>query len=277
MNRRMFLKTTLLGAGCALVGSYPVFIERNRVQVNRYRVPVEHLPPAFNGFTIAHLTDVHLGPLVSPAFVSGIVHKTNALGTDMIACTGDYVHARNTAREVNRVWPILSRLSAPSGVFAVLGNHDHWADAERSRYWLKRSGQDIRHRCRPIYRGRDRILVGGAGDYWEDRLGIDDAFSGSDAGECRILLSHNPDAVDTRFRTPLSLVVSGHTHGGQVVIPFWGPPVLPVKNKRYTSGVIAARGSTLFISRGVGWAICPVRFNCSPEIAVLELAAGGPA
>jgi predicted MPP superfamily phosphohydrolase len=79
--------------------------------------------------------------------------------------------------------------------------------------------------------------------------------------------------VDTEFKTPVSLVISGHTHGGQIVVPFWGPPVLPVKNKRYTSGFIQAPNTGLFISRGVGWSLCPVRFNCYPEIAVLELAA----
>jgi predicted MPP superfamily phosphohydrolase len=77
--------------------------------------------------------------------------------------------------------------------------------------------------------------------------------------------------VDTEFNTPLSLVLSGHTHGGQVVIPFFGPPMLPVKNKDYSSGLIATHKTQLFISRGIGWAIYPVRFNCYPEIAVLEL------
>ena len=122
-----------------------------------------------------------------------------------------------------------------------------------------------------IYKGRDRILIGGAGDYWEDELKIDKAFSYSDENECRLLLSHNPDSADTDFNTPLSLMLSGHTHGGQVVIPFFGPPVLPVKNKDYSSGLIATPRTQLFISRGIGWAICPVRFNCYPEIAILEL------
>ncbi|MBL6986357.1 MAG: metallophosphoesterase [Methylobacter sp.] len=271
MNRRSFIKWTLSRSAFALIGSYPVFIERNIVQVNRYRIPVDNLPHAFHGFTLAHLTDVHLGYLVSSSFVEEIVHRTNCLNADAIVCTGDFVHERNTTEEIDTVWPILSKLTAEYGVYSILGNHDHWADTHRSLYWLERSGQNIRHQCKPIYKGRERIVIGGAGDFWGDELKIDQAFSGSDQGDCRILLSHNPDSVDTKYDTPLSLVLSGHTHGGQVVIPFFGAPKLPVKNKAYSSGLIATAKTQLFISRGIGWAIIPVRFNCYPEIAVLEL------
>jgi len=271
MNRRTFLKSALSGGALVLAGSYPVFIERNIVQVNRYKIPVHNLPHSFHGFTLAHLTDIHLGSMVSPSFVEQIVHRANSLNADAIVCTGDYVHERNTLEEIDKVWPILAKLNARYGVYSVLGNHDHWADTDRSLYWLERSGQNIRHQCKPIYKGRERILIGGAGDFWGDSLQIDKAFSSSDQADCRILLSHNPDSVDTEFATPLSLVLSGHTHGGQVVIPFLGAPRLPVENKAYSSGLIATPGTPLFISRGIGWAILPVRFNCYPEIAVLEL------
>lgn len=255
----------------ALAGSYPVLIERNIVQVNRYKIPVADLPPPFHGFTLAHLTDLHFGSLVSQHFILSIVNTVNRLETDMIICTGDYVHQRNTTEEIDKVWPLLSHLKAPYGVYSVLGNHDHWADTGRSLYWLDRTGQGIRHRCIPIYKDGKRILIAGAGDYWEDELKIDAVFSCSDEHECRLLLSHNPDSVDTEYTTPLSLVLSGHTHGGQVVIPFYGPPVLPVHNKNYSSGLISSPKTQLFISRGIGWSIYPVRFNCYPEIAVLEL------
>ena len=271
INRRKFLKLAIYGGTAALVGCYPVLIERNIVQINRYKVPLPNLPSSFHGFTIAHLTDIHLGFLVSKSFVEGIVHKTLKLNIDAIFCTGDYVHKRNTIKEIETVWPILSKLKARYGVYSVLGNHDHWADTGRSLYWLERTGQNIRHKCKPIYKGRERILIGGCGDYWQDKLEIDKAFFCSEEKDCRILLSHNPDSVDTQFTTSLSLVISGHTHGGQVVIPFLGAPILPVKNKNYSSGLIDTPKTKLFISRGIGWAIYPVRFNCYPEIAVLEL------
>lgn len=272
MNRRGFLRSLgLTGLATALAATYPVVIERTRVQVNRYRVPVADLPAAFQGFTIAQLTDLHLGPLVSESFVAGVVDRTNRLRTDLIVCTGDYVHTRDTREEIDRVWPLLAKLQAEAGVYSVLGNHDHWADFDRSRYWLERTGQDLRHRCRIIHRGKDRLFIAGAGDLWEDRLRIDEAFACSEEGACRLLLAHNPDTVDTPFATPVSLVMSGHTHGGQVVVPGFGSPILPVKNKAYSSGLIAAAKAPLFISRGIGWSILPVRFNCVPEIAVLEL------
>ena len=271
MNRRSFLKLALSTGAVVLVGSYPIFIERNLVQLNRYKIPIPNLPLSFHGFTLAHLTDVHLGALVSPSFVEEIVHRANRLNTDIIVCTGDYVDQRNTIEEIDKVWPVLSKLTARYGVYSVLGNHDHWADTARSLYWLERSGQNIRHQCKPIYKGRERILLGGAGDFWEDELKINEAFSCSDQDDCKILLSHNPDSVDTDFQTPLSLVLSGHTHGGQVVLPLLGAPRLPVENKAYSSGLISTPKTPLFISRGIGWSTLPVRFNCYPEIAVLEL------
>lgn len=271
MKRRRFLKSTLYSSAVALVGFYPLFIERHKVLVNRYQIPIADLPRSFDGFTLAHLTDIHLGSFVSKSFVEEIVHNTNALRPDAIVCTGDYVLSNDTTEAIDSVWRIMSNLKAKYGVYSVLGNHDHHVDFNRSLYWLERSGHDIRHKCKPIYKGKERIIIGGSGDYWSDRLDIDKAFSCSDERDCRLLLSHNPDAIDTQFDTPISLVMSGHTHGGQVVIPFFGPPILPVKNKKYSSGLITTAKTKLFISKGVGCSGLPVRFNCYPEIAVLEL------
>jgi len=271
VNRRRLIKLSLYASSLALIGSYPIFIERNIVTINRYKVFLPDLPQSFNGFSIAHLTDLHFGALVSEPFIERVVTRANNLKTDVIVCTGDYVHKRNTTQEIDTVWPILSKLRAKHGVFSVLGNHDHWADTEKSLYWLERSGQNIRHTCVSISKGNERIFLGGAGDLWEDTLNIDEAFADSDQECCRILLSHNPDSADQKFNVPVSLVLSGHTHGGQVRLPLYGPPVLPVQNKKYSSGLISTEKTMLFISRGIGWAIYPIRFNCFPEIAVIEL------
>jgi predicted MPP superfamily phosphohydrolase len=171
MNRRRFPKSIFWGTAAVLLGSYPVLIERNWVRINTYRVPVKSLPKAFNGFRAVHLTDLHLGPLVSEAFIEKVIKKANHLRPDIIVCAGDYVHAKKPTKEIDTV------------------------------------------------------------------------------------------------------ILSGHTHGGQVSIPFYGPPVLPVRNKKYSSGLIKTEKGNLFISRGIGWTIYPIRFNCYPEIAVLELEA----
>jgi len=271
MNRRSFLKRCLLSAAAAGVIGYPLFVERYRFQVNRYDVPVAGLPPKFEGFTVVHLTDLHYGPLMPLAVVRHLIRRANAIEKDMIVCTGDYVHEHNRTKQIDRVWPELVKLQAPHGVYSVLGNHDHWADTRKSLDWLRTSGQDVRHRAVPINRGSARIWIGGAGDFWEDAPGIDQAFRTVPPGETKILLAHNPDTVDTAYHTRIQLVISGHTHGGQVVVPFWGPPILPVLNKKYSSGLIHTQKTTLFISRGLGWAIVPVRLNCLPELAVIRL------
>ncbi|MBN2343161.1 MAG: metallophosphoesterase [Deltaproteobacteria bacterium] len=269
VSRRRFIRAGLSGA--VLLGCYPLFVERNIVLVNEYRIPVRHLPRLFNGYRIAHLTDLHYGALVSAGFIDGVIQRTNALKPDLVCLTGDYVHARNTTAEIDEVWPLLQKLSARDGVTAVLGNHDHWADTERSLQWMHRSGFGIRHAGRAVIRGNERLMLGGAGDFYEDIQGIDRAFARSDDADCRVLLAHNPDTIDTSFHTRVDLTLCGHTHGGQVKIPFGPAPILPVRNKAYTEGLIRTPKTQLFISRGIGWAVLPLRFNCYPEIALLRL------
>jgi predicted MPP superfamily phosphohydrolase len=107
---------------------------------------------------------------------------------------------------------------------------------------------------------------------WEDHLGLDALLAEVPPDECRIVLAHNPDTADSAYSTQVDLFLSGHTHGGQVRLPGGHAPVLPVANKAYSSGLVySSRGTPLFISRGIGWAVYPVRVNCTPEIAVLEL------
>ena len=271
VSRRKFLKLGIRYGCAGLILGYPVFIERYIVVTNIYAIPVPNLPREFDGFRITHITDVHYGSLVPKVFVEMVVDKANACKTDIIVCTGDYVHERNSTVQLDAVWPILEKLSAPAGVYSVLGNHDHWADFERSVYWLDRSGQNIRHKAVPLEKNGKRIWIGGAGDLMEDKIGIDEAFENVPEQACKICLAHNPDTADSKYKTRIDLMISGHTHGGQVNIPFVGTPKLPVENKRYSSGFIRSDKTNLFISRGIGWSIIPVRFNCYPEIAILEL------
>lgn len=271
VSRRKFLKLSLLSGVGAIIATYPFCIERYIFQVNTYRIPVPNLPSNFNGFTIAQLSDLHYGFLMPLMVVEQIIHKINTLQKDVIVCTGDYIHERNETTQIDTVWPHLMKLNANGGVYSVLGNHDHWGNTDRSLYWLEKSGQSIRHKAVPIIKGEERIWIGGAGDYLEDDLGIDTAFQHVPDRECKILLSHNPDSADTNFETRIDLMISGHTHGGQVNIPFIGPPILPVKNKSYSNGFMRTGRTNLYISKGLGWAIIPIRFNCLPEISVLKL------
>jgi predicted MPP superfamily phosphohydrolase len=272
LNRRSFLKFSALTGGTVLIASYPFFIERSLVQINYYRIPIPRLPPAFEGFTIVQLTDLHYGPLVSLQQMKRVIEKANSIPRDMILCTGDYIHERNSRNQIDTIWPLLSTLRAPYGVLSVLGNHDHWGNTKRSIYWLNRTGQNLRHQIRKLERRGQSLWFVGAGDLWEDHISIDHLMKPVPKDDCRIVLAHNPDSADTILELKPDLIISGHTHGGQVNLPFIGTPVLPVKNKNYSFGLKRSiENIPVFISRGIGWAIYPVRFNCFPEIAVLTL------
>lgn len=275
LTRREFLRKGGFFGASALLASYPVFIERYLIQTNYYRIAVPNLPDAFCGFRIVQLADLHYGFLVPLAVIRYAVDQANRLKHDLIVCTGDYVHEQKSTRPIDVVWPCLARLKAPCGVHSVLGNHDHWADTERSQQWLTETNQDLRHKVKVIEKDGQRLWLAGAGDLMEDHRNLDDLLSGVPNSDCRIVLAHNPDTADTKFVSRVDLMISGHTHGGQINIPFFGPPVLPVRNKTYSNGLKKSpRGMSVFISKGIGWAISPVRFNCPPEIAVLELVTG---
>lgn len=260
-------------AGLALgLAFYTTMVERYWIAVKHYRVAVPNLPEAFRGFRIVQVSDVHYGRLVPRGYVRRVVALTNRQRGDLIVCTGDYVHARNASAEIDAVWPLLLDLRAPYGVRAVLGNHDHWADTPRSRAQLTASGWDTERQCVPVKKDGATLWLVGAGDAWEDPTPLDPLLAQVPDGGCRIVLAHNPDTADTSFTNRVDLFISGHTHGGQVRLPFLGTPVLPVRNKAYGAGLCQSpRGVRVFVSRGLGWAIYPVRFNCRPEIAVLEL------
>lgn len=273
LTRRRFLKLiagSLATAGLAAL--YPVCIERNAVVTNRYRISVPHLPEAFTGLRIIQLTDLHYGPLMPIQTIEHIVRRTNRLIGDVIVCTGDYVHESNATEQIKTVWPVLSRLAAPMGVYSILGNHDHWADTGESIRALQQSGQDLRHRAIALERDGQQLWLAGAGDLWEDHRDLDTLLEEIPDDACRIVLAHNPDTADTGYASRIDLMLAGHTHGGQVNLPIVGAPVIPVKNKTYTSGLKRSPcGTRVFISKGIGWSVYPVRFNCFPEIAVLEL------
>jgi predicted MPP superfamily phosphohydrolase len=265
---RYFLGAGLFGA----VACYPVFIERYIILINEYRIHFPNLPKEFSGLRIVHLTDLHYGALMPLRIIENVVQRVNKLKKDIVVCTGDYVHERNSIVQIDQVWPVLSKLQAKFGVLFVMGNHDHWADTDRSLYWSERSGQNLRGKVKAIEKNGKRLWIAGGGDLWEDHIGFDEILSKVPDNEFRIMLAHNPDSSDTQFDGHIDLLLAGHTHGGQVRIPFLGAPVLPVKNKNYSSGIkISPKGHKLFISRGIGWTIYPIRFNCFPEIAVLQL------
>ena len=268
IGRRTFLAASAVaGLSCA----HPFTLAHRFVQTNRYRIPVPRLPEAFRGFTVAQVTDLHLRSVRGAAFLERIVERTNALGADLVAVTGDYVLGRGTEETVDAVWRILAGLAAPAGVPIVLGNHDYGLEDQAKRL-LRESGRSLHGKVLPLRRNGQTLWLAGAGDFRRENLPLDPILRQIPKQDCRIVLAHNPDTADAARTEGVDLFLSGHTHGGQVCIPGLGSPVLPVRNKTYSHGLKRSRrGEGVFICRGVGWSILPVRFLCPPEVAILEL------
>jgi hypothetical protein len=274
ISRRKFLKFALAGAAGvtgagATAGAFS--FDTYDLKVSHSAVPIKGLPKEFDGFRIAHLTDLHNGPGIKLDYLSRAIDVASSLAPDLFVLTGDYV----TAQEVyiRPVMKLIEKLSAPYGKLAVLGNHDHWANAELTRNCLKEAGAtEITNTNIILSRAGAQICVAGVGDLWEDSQRLYAAFRGVPEEMPRLLLSHNPDyAEEMPGGYRVDLMISGHTHGGQVVLPLLGAPFAPSRyGQKYCSGMKQGKYCRVYISRGIG-CIRAIRFNCPPELPVLTL------
>ena len=271
MTRRECLKHLGLGCAGAVLASYPIMIEPAMLQINTYKIPLSNLPPAFHGFRILQLTDTHLGALTPAWFLQSVIQTTKRIPCDLIVFTGDAVDGDGSAENLQTIWKLLGELQAPAGVFAVFGNHDHWIGLDQSLYWADKMGLSLRHQGKRLTRQNQHLWLAGLGDYWEDQAGEELGFANADAKACKIALAHNPDTADLPLSVPIDLFISGHTHGGQVNLPFLREMAAPINNKAYIHGLVETAHSQVFVSRGIGCSAYPLRFSCVPEIAVLNL------
>lgn len=292
-SRRQFLAVGARRAvvvSAALAGGYAFAAEPRWFDVTRRRFTVRGLPSSLDGFTIAQLTDIHHGPWTSLAGVRAVVDATNALGVDLVALTGDYVH--QSAAYIRPVIGELSRLRGRVGVVATLGNHDWWEDGWETIRALGDAGIPLVDngrmfvtpdrfllRALPASSGIQGLCVAGVGDLWEGSPDYDAALGGVPGHVPRVLLSHNPDVAEERkflaagFR--VDLMLSGHTHGGQVRLPGLGTPMIPSRyGQKYASGLVQGPACPVYVCRGIGTTIMPLRLGVRPEIAVIELKVG---
>ena len=237
-------------------------------------MPIRNLPVGLVGRTLVQLSDIHVGPRVPDDYVLETFRQVRALEPDIVVYTGDFTslhHDRYRHAEF-----IYSHMALGTmGTFASLGNHDYgldWAqlaDAERISALLRNLGVTVLVNEVTEVAG---LQIAGLGDLWGRQFAPDRAFASLAPNTPTIALSHNPDTVDLMGWHPFTgWILSGHTHGGQCKPPFLPPPVLPVRNKRYTSGAFAlSQNRHMYISRGVG-TVLPVRFNVRPEVAVFTL------
>jgi predicted MPP superfamily phosphohydrolase len=196
---------------------------------------------------------------------------------DLILITGDFLIGRNalaiSQEEVQDLIRELSRLSSSFPTFAVLGNHDYWTDVEMVRHILASSGiTDLTNAVFTLKREEDSLHLCGVDDIWEGAPRLDDVIAQLSDNSAAILLAHEPDFADTSAATGrFDLQLSGHTHGGQIVLPWVGPPILPYLGRKYGSGLYKVGEMFQYTNRGVGMARLPVRINCPPEITLFVL------
>ena len=272
-KRRRFLRRCLVGtSGLAIAGVVYPFLEAGWIRIRRVTIAVPHLPRPFRGARIALLADIHHGPYTSLDYVERVVKLTNALSPDLVLLAGDYVH-----RHTRYIRPCLQAhadLYARWGVFGVLGNHDHWEGADITRAAMKSHGiVELTNTGTWLFAKDARLRLAGVGDLWMDSQDLDKALGDTQPSETSILLSHNPDFVESITDRRVGLVLSGHTHGGQVVLPGYGAPYVPSRyGQKYLHGLVKTPHTQVYVTRGVGTIYPPVRFCCRPEIVVLTLA-----
>ncbi len=276
-TRRRFLKWAgFAAAGGAASAAGWSFVEPRWLEVTRPQIRVPNLPAEFDGLKIALVADIHHGPYFSIERVRQLVSHAGGLGADVVALCGDYVtrEGRDQVR-IEACVKALSKLRPPMGAYAVLGNHDAWADAAFSRRQLKRVGiPDLTNTGVWLRRGKSRLRLAGVGDLWTDRQNLPAALGDATDTDATVLLTHNPDYVERIRDSRVGLVLSGHTHGGQICLPFAGGVIMVSRYwRKYRAGLVRTRWTQVYVSRGIGVVGLPVRLFCRPELAVITLRA----
>lgn len=275
ITRRRFLRWLGLTGGSIAAGGwggwkYAWHLEPWWLTLERVSVPILDLPPSLRGFNIAQLSDLHWGQDVKEGHIARAVDMALETRPDLCVLTGDYVTHR--ANDVTGCARELARLAAPHGVYAILGNHDHWTDAETVHQGLEAAGIPVlRNANVRIPLGDADLWLAGVDDIWERRADLDRALDGIPPSAVTILLAHEPDYADQVAGRGIALQLSGHSHGGQVRVPLFGAPVLPRHGRKYPSGLRRVGDMWLFTNRGVGLIQPAVRLNCRPEVALIQL------
>ena len=274
MNRRQFLRTAVYGSAVVVpLGSTCLaFAESTDLRVARLGIPLPQLPRAFHGLRVAFITDIHLGPFITEDYVRSVVRTTMALAPDLVLLGGDYSHRDN--KYIAPCFDILKFLHAPLGVFGVLGNHDYYRNAvEETRTGMQRAHvEELTNRGVWLARGGARFRLAGVDDLLYGQPNLTAALGDCTPTDACLLVSHNPDFAETLTDRRVGLVLSGHTHGGQVNVPLLGAPWTPsAYGSKYAHGLVDAPATTVYISAGVGMTAVPVRANRKPEIAIITL------
>jgi hypothetical protein len=259
---------------------YAVTVEPTWLEVNEIELPIRDLPASFSGLRVAHLTDFHGGHQISTPYLDETVDLTHAQNPDLIVLTGDYIHKGDV--HIERTAAALSRLRAPLGVFAVLGNHDYSVRNSLGvrRYpdlhvkvadaLSERGIRVLRNESVALRRQGDAIQLVGIEDLWSGVCDPMAALGGVGADAPRLVLAHNPLTIEKIRSQRCDLMLCGHTHGGQVMLPGVGRLALSPRGRRFAAGLYQVGSSYLYVNKGVGFGL-RIRYRVRPEVAVFTL------
>ena len=283
ISRRRFL-TMGLGS-CAGLALYSGEIERHWVEVTSLEVGVPSLPAAFDGISFVQLSDIHLDEFTEPFLLRHSIEQINRIQPDAVLLTGDFVSYEITPRKfsVKSAWQcaeILSELKCPE-VYAVLGNHDLWlSGTEVTRALVAHGITVLKNEYVPLERKGSRIWLAGLDDPVCGEPDPDKAIPVSIRNQPVVLMCHAPDYADDLVARgvgkSVSLMLSGHTHGGQVRVPMVGALQLPIGGRKYIEGLFRLGSMKLYVNRGIGTVGVPFRFACPPEITKITLRPAAP-
>jgi len=275
IGRRDFLRAGLAASGAGFgLGMYAWRLEPHWLEIVHRPLRIRGLPEALVGARLAQLSDLHVGPRVADGYVRDTLRRAKALAPDIVVYTGDFITFEpGVFAQAERLYADLplGRL----GTVGILGNHDYgpgWSHPEiaaRLVDRLRAAGVTVLRNDLAEIAG---LQIVGLDDLWAHRFDLARALAALDPSRPALALSHNPDTVDLPgWEEFHGWILAGHTHGGQCKPPFLPPPLLPVKNRRYTSGEFELSGRRrMYISRGIGH-LLRVRFNVRPEVTIFEL------
>lgn len=261
-------------AGLALaVGGYAWQVETRWLRITRLTVHLPGLPAAFEGYRIAHLSDLHLGVRLNHARLPVIAAAVQREHPDLIALTGDFATGGRDGLAEGPA--LLGALRAPDGAWAVLGNHDYFAGPDRVMAMLDAAEIGLLHNAsHTLRRGDDTLVLAGTDDAVQGAPDLRAALEGAPPDQPAILLAHAPDFAPRAAADPrIALQLSGHSHGGQICLPGGRPLILPRGGKAHPAGLYTIGGLQLFVTVGTGTGWIVARLNCRPEFAVITLTA----
>jgi uncharacterized protein len=290
LSRRDFLKVMMIvsveAAAVSLIGyQYSTKWEMNSIEFTKLTLKLPRLDPAFKGLRLVQISDFHLGQWMNKDRLDNILGMAVELAPDYFILTGDYLEYRPYGRpnetatyeqDINTISSSFLKLSAFCPTIAILGNHDHKINAGLLESSLLEAGVEVlRNSVKTIRRGNAELHIAAVDDVHEKMARLDQVMGALPENGAAILLAHEPDFADVSAATGrFDLQLSGHSHGGQIVLPLLGPPVLPEMGRKYPSGLYNVNEMYLYTNRGIGVTTINARFNCRPEITLFTLGPG---